>query len=77
LPGGVRIDPRENEAVISFWVGKTGRIIGAPEVIKHAADPKVAQSAVRAILDSAPFPPLPDNYTETEAHVLYTFVPAG
>ncbi len=77
LPGGVRIDPSDNEAVVSFWVSKTGQIIGTPEIVKNAADPMVGRSAVEAVREAAPFPPLPDNYADTEAHVIYTFVPAG
>jgi len=77
LPGGVRIDPKENEAVVSFWVSKSGVVIGTPEIVKHAADPAVGSSAVEAVKSAAPFPPLPDNFEDTEAHVIYTFVPAG
>jgi TonB family protein len=77
LPAGVRIDPVQNEAVISFWVARNGRLLGQPEVIKHAADPAVAASAIAAIKAAEPFPVLPDGYREPEVQVVYTFIPAG
>ena len=55
----VRIDPKNNEAVVSFWVSRDGRLIGEPEILKHALDPAIGNSAINAVKAAAPFPPLP------------------
>lgn len=75
VPVGVRIDPQNNEAVVSFWVNRDGRLLGEPEIVKHASDPAIGESAIEAVKAAAPFPPLPDAYREPEVQVVYTFIP--
>jgi len=48
-------------------------LMGAPQIVKEAADPKLAASGVKAIQDAAPFPPLPEDYSELEQQVIYVF----
>ncbi|MFO7974314.1 MAG: TonB family protein [Candidatus Hydrogenedentota bacterium] len=73
VPGGIRIDPKNNQAKISFWVDRKGNLIGEPVVIQHANHVALAQSGLRALKLAAPFPPLPDTYIEPEVQVVYTF----
>lgn len=75
VPTGVRIDPLNNEAMVSFWVNRDGRLLGEPEIVKHANDPAIGESAIAAVKAAAPFPPLPDAYNKPEVQVVYTFVP--
>ena len=75
VPVGVRIDPKNNEAVVSFWVSRDGRLIGDPEILKHALDPAIGKSAIEAVKAASPFPPLPDGYTQPEVQVVYNFIP--
>ncbi|MBN2310885.1 MAG: TonB family protein, partial [Candidatus Hydrogenedentes bacterium] len=75
VPAGIRIDPDANAAMVSFWIDRQGALIGTPQIVKPARDPAVGASAVRAIKQAAPFPPLPEEYAEPEVQVVYTFVP--
>jgi TonB family protein len=73
VPGGIRIDPENNQAKISFWVDRKGHLIGDPVVIQHANDPALAKSGLQALKLASPFPPLPAAYIEPEVQVVYTF----
>ena len=73
VPGGIRIEPQNNQAKVSFFVDRKGNLIGEPVVIQHANDPALAQSGIRALKLSAPFPPLPDSYMEPDVEVAFTF----
>ena len=73
VPGGIRIDPNNNQAKIAFWVDRQGNLIGKPEVVQHANDSALAQSGLRAVQLATPFPQLPDTYMEPEVQVIYTF----
>lgn len=73
VPGGIRIDEANADALISFWVDHDGNLLGRPEIVKHAADAALGQSGVRAILAAAPLPPLPVEYEEAEQQVVYAF----
>lgn len=75
LPEGVRLGPKDDVAVISFWVSRDGRLLGEPSVVRQASDPEVAASAVRAVKAGAPYPPLPESYQDTEVQVVCTFTP--
>lgn len=73
VPGGIRLAAEENEAWVSFWVDGNGRLIGQPEIVKHAGDASLGESGVRAILAAAPFPPLPEDFKGLEQQVVYVF----
>jgi TonB family protein len=70
-PGGVSL--ASNEALVSFWVDRGGNLLEEPQVLRHAADRSVGESAVRAIKLAAPFPPLPKQFTEPEVNVTIAF----
>lgn len=72
-PEGVLIVPDHNAAQIKFTVNRKGELVGQPEVIKEASDPEVAKTGLKALLDSAPLPPLPEGYTENQHEVIITF----
>jgi len=73
VPSGIRITDAENEAVVSFWVDRSGHLIGEPTVVKNAVDESLAESGVRAIQLAEPLPPLPDDFPEPEQQVVYVF----
>lgn len=75
VPAGAKIRAEANTATVSFWVSRDGKLVGAPQIVTQSKDPGVSASAVRAIQQAAPFPLLPDEYTEKEVQVVYTFVP--
>lgn len=73
VPGGIKIDPENGEAVISFWVDRDGNVIGRPEIVTHASDKALGESGIRAILAATPLPPLPLEYEHEEQQVVYGF----
>lgn len=75
IPQGIQLGPVDDGAVISFWVSRDGQLLGDPVVVKHAVDPEVAASAIRAIRAAVPFPFLPESYGDAQVQVFYTFIP--
>ena len=71
VPSGLRI--AANEALVSFWVDRRGNLIGEPEIIQHAEDRAVGDSALLAVKLAAPFPPLPSSFREPEFNVIIVF----
>ena len=72
-PEGILIVPDHNSAQIRFTVNRKGELVGQPEVVKEASDPEVAKTGMKAILEAAPLPPLPEDYTESQHEVIITF----
>ncbi|NUM55396.1 MAG: TonB C-terminal domain-containing protein [Candidatus Hydrogenedentes bacterium] len=75
IPQGIQLGPPDDGALISFWVNREGKLVGEPEVVKHAVDPAVAESAIRAIKSAVPYPALPDSFADARVQVYYTFIP--
>lgn len=75
IPEGIQLGSPDDGALISFWVGRNGELLGEPEIVKHAVDPAVATSAIRAIKAVVPYPALPDSYGDAKVQVYYTFIP--
>ncbi len=73
VPGGVGVTDANKEVHISFWVDRDGRLLSSPEIVKDAADPSLGASGVRAIMMAEPLPPLPNEYQEDVAQVIYVF----
>ncbi len=72
-PGGVRLDAAESSVQISFWVGRDGMLLSQPVVETANANPALADSGVRAVIDAQPLPPLPIEFAADRAQVYYTF----
>ncbi len=75
MPIGVRADPEENQAEISVWVNRNGELVGEPVVLSQGLDPELAQTGIEAVKNAAPFPPFPDNFSDPEQQVVFTFTP--
>lgn len=73
VPGGLRVDSENNEAHVAFWVDRQGNLVGRPEILKHASDPLLGESAVRAIVLAEPLPPLPEEFEGSRQQVIYVF----
>jgi TonB family protein len=62
----------------SVWVyleiDREGQLRGEPKVKKSSGNELYDQSALRAIVDSAPFPPLPREFTQQYIKVNYEFI---
>jgi TonB family protein len=68
------LDPRiSNAAVVTFVIRKDGSIGGDPRIAQRSGNDALDISAQRAILDSAPFPHLPDQFNKNEAEVQLRF----
>lgn len=58
--------------VIMFRVDRTGRVL-SPAVEESSRDNLLDQSALRAVIVSGPFPPLPDGYPDSTLGVHFGF----
>lgn len=72
------INPRIQTAppvTVQFTIRKDGTLApGLPRVVQTSGDANVDRSAQRAVMDAAPFPPLPNGFDRSEALVELTFV---
>jgi len=72
------INPRLQTAppvTVQFTIRKDGSLApGLPRISQTSGDASVDRSAQRAVLDAAPFPPLPAGFERNEAVVELTFV---
>jgi len=72
------VNPRIQTAppvTIQFTIRKDGSLSpGLPRITQSSGDGNLDRSAQRAVLDAAPFPPLPAGFDRSEATVDLTFV---
>lgn len=72
------VNPRLQTAppvTVQFTIRKDGSLApGLPRIMQTSGDGNVDRSAQRAVLDAAPFPPLPAGFERNEAVVELTFV---
>ena len=73
MPGGVLLTDANKEIHISFWVNRDGKILGKPEIVKSAADPRLGEAGLKAIKLAEPLPKLPNEFTGNEQQVMYVF----
>lgn len=60
--------------IIGFTIRRDGSLApGLPRIVQSSGDANVDRSAQRAVLDAAPFPPLPTGFNRNEANVELTF----
>ncbi len=59
-------------AVITFKISRDGSVKN-PQVAQHSGNSTLDFSALRAVTDAGPFPPLPSNYSGGEADVELRF----
>jgi len=65
--------PLGSQVEVSVWVSRDGNLLADPVIVKDTADPRVGESAIKALKDAAPFPPFPDGFRELEQLVVFTF----
>lgn len=70
--GSVKADETK-KVIIRFRVDRGGRVL-SPEVEESSGDTILDQSALRAVIVSGPFPPLPDSYSEASLGVHFGFI---
>jgi TonB family protein len=75
VPPGVPLGGQNT--IISFWVDREGKLIDTPEVQQQGPAPEMDQSAIKAIQDAMPFPPLPADFSEDELQVIFEFKPSS
>jgi TonB family protein len=61
--------------VIYFEIDREGQIRGDPKVKQSSGDELYDQSALRAVVDSIPFPPLPREFPGQYLKVNFGFDP--
>ena len=59
---------------VEFRINRDGTL-RSNKIVKSSGDRQYDQEAVQAVIDSAPFKPLPDNYKKETFGVLYYFSP--
>jgi TonB family protein len=73
IPPFGSIDSEEpKRVVVKFWVQRSGAII-EPAIEESSGDDALDQSALRAIIVSNPFPPLPATYADAALGVHFGF----
>lgn len=73
-PSKTPADREGATAVIRFKIKRDGNVIN-PVVEKKSGSEVLDNSALQAIKDASPMPPLPDDYTGDSLEVCMTFVP--
>jgi protein TonB len=70
------IDPRirAGQVVVTFTLRRDGSVpAGSVRITQRSDNAALNYSAQRAILDSAPFPPIPPQFTKNEAEIEFVF----
>jgi protein TonB len=70
VPSQIRTAP---QVVISFTIGRDGKVVGVPQVKQSSGLLPLDRSAQRAVLESSPFPPIPAAFTRNQADIELTF----
>jgi TonB family protein len=73
-PSKTPADKENITTVVRFKIAKDGTVSN-PRVEKKSGSEVLDTSAMQAIRDSSPLPPLPDDYTGESLEVVMTFVP--
>jgi periplasmic protein TonB len=73
-PSKTPVDKENVTVVVRFKIAKDGAVSN-PRVEKKSGSEVLDTSAIQAIKDSSPLPPLPDDYAGDSLEVCMTFVP--
>jgi TonB family protein len=60
-------------AVVLFQIGRDGKLVKEPEVEKSSGNALYDQSALRAVIEADPFPPLPADFKAPSLKVHFGF----
>ncbi len=71
-PAGTIVSKDSKRVVVKFWIDRSGKVI-RPQVEESSNNPALDNSALRAVIVSSPFPPLPDAYPEASLGVHFGF----
>jgi len=69
--GAVKSD-ESKRVVVKFWIDRRGNVL-TPEIEESSGDDTLDNSAIRAVIVSNPFPPLPDAYKDASLGVHFGF----
>jgi TonB family protein len=73
-PGEVGARSQGSPVIVQFTMRRDGSLTpGLPRIVQSSGDGNLDRSAQRAILDGAPFPPLPPQLNGNEVNVELTF----
>ncbi len=72
-PSGVMVGSDGIRVVIGFDILRSGKTT-KPRIIESSGDSRLDLSALRAVFDSNPFPPLPAEFKEEQLGVRFSFV---
>jgi TonB family protein len=72
---GYKENSAHRKAVVHFYIGRDGKIIGIPTVSEPSGDSYYDALAIKAVYESAPFPPLPATFNEDKFEVFFEFTP--
>ena len=71
-PSGTIISKDTKRVIIKFRIDRSGKVM-RPQVEESSNNPALDNSALRAVIVSSPFPPLPDAYPDASLGVHFGF----
>jgi protein TonB len=69
---GLDAHSQSSPAVVSFDISRDGGIRG-PKIVQSSGNPTIDNTALRAVYDASPLPPLPPQITESSISAQFTF----
>jgi protein TonB len=70
--GGLDARSQRAPAVVSFDISRDGGI-RSPKIVQSSGNPTIDNTALRAVYDASPLPPLPPQITESSISAQFTF----
>jgi periplasmic protein TonB len=72
LTNGLDARSQGAPAIVSFSISRDGGI-ASPRIVQSSGNPTIDNTALRAVYDSSPLPPLPPQITENSISAQFTF----